>query len=118
MRTGNAFSILTFDVFVENRPIVSAVALWQHSGVSSPNMASVKGRYVPVEKWKDSLEYCGKAPINPCNVAQKAGAAAEVVVGVSVTLGSEYVPHVPRVMLSLGQVPLGKTMTDPLSGLM
>lgn len=115
MRTGNGSRILILDVFVENRPIVSAIALWRH--FSSPNMASVRGRHAPVEKWKASLEYCGKAPMNPCNVAQKAGAAAEVDVGVSVTLGSEYVPQVPPVILSLGQVPLGKTMTDPSSGL-
>ena len=55
--------------------------------------------------------------MKPCKVAQKANAAAEVVVGVSVTLGFEYVPHVPCVMLSLGQVPFGKTTTDPSSGL-
>lgn len=55
--------------------------------------------------------------MNPCKVAQKAGAAAEVVVGVSTTRGSEYVPHVPCVILSGGQVPFGKRMTDPSSGL-
>ncbi len=44
---------------------------------------------MPVEKWKVSLEYSGKTPMNPCSVLQNAGAAAEVVVGVSVTLGSE-----------------------------
>ena len=56
--------------------------------------------------------------MNPCKVAQKAGAAAEVLVGVSVTRGSEYVPHVPCVMFSLGQVRFRKTTTDPSSGLM
>ena len=55
--------------------------------------------------------------MNPCKVAQKAGAASELVVGVSMTLGSEYVPQVPCVILSLGQVLFGKTMTDPSSGL-
>lgn len=55
--------------------------------------------------------------MNPCKVDQKAGAAAEVEVGVSATSGSEYVPHVPCVILSLGQVPFGKTTTDPSSGL-
>ena len=55
--------------------------------------------------------------MNPCKVAQKAGAAAEVEVGVSATLGSEYVPQVPCVILSLGQVAFGKTITDPSSGL-
>lgn len=55
--------------------------------------------------------------MNPCKVAQKAGAAAEVVVGVSVTLGSEYVPHVPCVILSPGHIPFGKTITDPSLGL-
>lgn len=56
--------------------------------------------------------------MKPCKVAQKAGAAAEVVVGVSVILGLEYVPHVPCVMLSFGQVLFGKTITDPSTGLM
>ena len=55
--------------------------------------------------------------MNPCKVAQKPGAAADVELGVSVTLGSEYVPHVPCVILSLGQVAFGKTTTDPSSGL-
>lgn len=55
--------------------------------------------------------------MNPCKVAQKAGAAAEVVVGVSVTFGFEYVPHVPCVMLSFGQELFCKTMTDPSMGL-
>lgn len=55
--------------------------------------------------------------MKPCKVAQKASAAVEVVVGVSVTLGFEYVPHVPRVILSLGQVPFDRTTTDPSSAL-
>ena len=55
--------------------------------------------------------------MNPCKVAQKADAAAALVVGVSLNLGSEYVPHVPCVILSLGQVLFGKTTTDPSSGL-
>lgn len=57
MRTGNGFRVLTFDVFIENRPIVSTIALWQDVGVSSPEMALVRGRHIPVEKWKVSLEY-------------------------------------------------------------
>ena len=57
MRTGDGFSVLTFDVFIKNRPVVSTVALWQDFGVSSAEVGLDKGRYVPVEKWKVSLEY-------------------------------------------------------------
>lgn len=57
MGTGNGFSILTFDVFVEYRPIVSTIALWQFSDFSGLDTTEEKGRHVPVEKWKLSLEY-------------------------------------------------------------
>ena len=56
-RTGNGFGILTFDVFVENRPVVSTIALWAKLGISNPEMALDNGQHVPVEKWKVSLEY-------------------------------------------------------------
>ena len=65
-----------------------------------------------MEKWNVSLEYCGKAPIKPCSVAQNAGAAAAVESGFS--SGFEYVPHVPCVMLSLGHEVLFKTTISPL----
>ena len=42
MRTGNGFSILTFDIFIKNRPVVSAVALWQDLGFSNLNMEPEK----------------------------------------------------------------------------
>ena len=48
---------------------------------------------------------------------QNAGAAAEVVVGVSVT-GSEYVPQVPWVKFPEGHVEFCKTTTVPSSGFM
>lgn len=84
VRAMDILSILALDVFIEDGPIVTSIALWI---VFSPKW-SWRGScsHEPVEKWKVSLEYCGKAPMKPCKVAQNAGAAAAVELGISVTL--------------------------------
>lgn len=57
MRARNGLCILTLDVFAENRPVMSTVALLQEADVSRLEKTVFRGRHIPVEKWKDSLEY-------------------------------------------------------------
>ena len=52
----NGLCILTLDVRTECRAVVASVTFYE-AVVSRLEKTSFRGRHIPVEKWKDSLEY-------------------------------------------------------------
>ena len=56
MRTRNGLCILILDVAAEDRPVVPSVTFYRLLSAAWRGTL-FRGRHIPVEKWKESLEY-------------------------------------------------------------